>query len=216
MKYDCVIFDLDGTLADTLEDIADNTNKALGHYGFPGHEYDDYRFLVGGGQRKLVTLSLPEGARDEGTIDKCLDYLMECYSANHIVKTRLYDGMPKLLDGLVAKGVRLGVLSNKVDEITQKVCRDLLAPWPFEVVLGATDRLPRKPDPEAAWHVAREMGVEPARVCYLGDSDVDMKTALAAGFLPVGAGWGFRPAQELWDAGAAYVIDRPQELLEIV
>jgi len=117
---------------------------------------------------------------------------------------------------LSSQRVKMGVLSNKADPLTQKVCKALLNNWKFNIILGATDRFPRKPDPAAAWFVARQMGVEPANICYLGDSDVDMKTAHAAGFYAVGAGWGFRPKQELVENGAKCVIDYPSELLRLI
>jgi len=214
MNFRAVIFDLDGTLANTLEDIADNMNRVLAESGFPTHEYDAYRFYVGNGLKNLVTQSLPENVRTDTMITFYHNRMIDIYNENYIIKTRLYDGIPELLDVLSARGIKLATLSNKVDHLTQKICNILLKNWKFEIVMGATDRFPRKPDPASALFVSAQMSVNPSRICYLGDSDIDMKTALAAGFYPVGASWGFRPKKELIENGAKHVIDHPMELLE--
>ncbi len=215
MNYRAVIFDLDGTLADTLEDIADNMNRVLAERHFPTHEYDAYRFYVGNGLKNLVTQCLPESARNDVIISECHDRMVAEYNLNYINKTQLYEGIPELLDTLSSQHIKLAVLSNKADPLTQKICNELLKKWKFEVVMGANDRFPRKPDPASATFVSGQMGIMPANICYLGDSDVDMKTAIAAGFYPVGAGWGFRPKEELAENGAKRVIDHPMDLLNI-
>ena len=212
MKYSAVIFDLDGTLADTLEDIADNMNRALAGSGFPTHDYDVYRFFVGDGLKNLVTRCLPENARTEAIISACHDRMLAEYHLNYINKTRLYDGIPELLDTLSAQRIKLAVLSNKADPLTQKICTRLLKNWKFDVIMGASNRFPRKPDPASALYIAGQIDILPADICYLGDSDVDMKMAVAAGFYPVGAGWGFRPKEELAMNGARHIIDHPMEL----
>jgi phosphoglycolate phosphatase len=216
MNYRAVIFDLDGTLADTLEDIADNMNRVLAAKGFPAHEYDAYRFYVGNGLKNLVTQCLPESARTDAIIAACHNRMVAGYNENYISKTRLYDGIPELLDALTSQHIKLAVLSNKADQLTQKICNELLRNWKFEAVMGANDRFPRKPDPASALFISAQMGIMPANICYLGDSDVDMKTANAAGFYPVGAGWGFRPKEELAGNGAKRVIDCPADLLELL
>ena len=213
MKYHAVIFDLDGTLADTLEDIADNMNRVLAEKGFPVHGYDAYRFHVGSGLKNLVTQCLPESARTDAAIADCHDQMFAKYHLNYINKTRLYDGIPELLDTLSSQHIKLAVLSNKADTLTQKICNQLLKNWKFEVILGASDRFPRKPDPASALFVAGQMGIMPSDIWYLGDSDVDMKTAIAAGFYPVGVSWGFRPKEELAQNGAKRIIDHPLELV---
>ena len=213
MIYRAVIFDLDGTLADTLEDIADNMNRALAENGFPIHEYDVYRFFIGDGLKNLVTQCLPENARTDANINACHDRMLVEYHSNYINKTRLYDGIPELLDTLSSQKIKLAVLSNKADALTQKICNQLLKKWKFDVILGASDRFPRKPDPASALFVAGQMGILPSDICYLGDSDVDMKTAIAAGFYPVGVGWGFRSKEELVENGAKRIIDHPMEIL---
>ena len=215
MDFRAVIFDLDGTLANTLEDIADNMNRVLAGEGFQTYSYDVYRFYVGGGLKNLVTQCLPENARTDATITRCHDRMMVEYSENYINKTHLYNGISELLDSLSARGIKMAALSNKADSLTQKICNILLKNRKFEIVMGAGDRFPRKPDPASALFISAQMGLLPTHICYLGDSDIDMKTALAAGFYPVGAGWGFRPKQELVENGAKHVIDHPMELLKL-
>ncbi|MDR0815511.1 MAG: HAD family hydrolase [Bacteroidales bacterium] len=214
MAFKAVIFDLDGTLADTLEDIADTMNRALAANGFPTHSYDAYRFFVGNGLKNLVAKSLPEAARTKTAIKDCHAQVVADYAQHYINKTRLYDGIPALLDCLSQAGFKMAVLSNKADAITQKICGDLLQRWHFAAILGASERFPRKPNPQAALFLVAEMGVAPAEVLYLGDSDVDMHTATAAGFYPVGVGWGFRPVEELLNSGARKIIQHPMELFE--
>ena len=186
--FSAIIFDLDGTLADTLEDIADNMNLVLAERGFPTHGYDAYRLFVGDGLQNLVSRCLPESVRTDAMTALCHERMLAVYHQRYINKTRLYEGIPELLDALSSQSVKMAVLSNKADPLTQKICSDLLKNWKFEIVLGSNDRFPRKPDPASALFICGQMGVGPAQVCFLGDSDVDMRTAIAAGFHPVGAG----------------------------
>ena len=214
MNYRAVIFDLDGTLANTLEDIADNMNRALAGYGFPIHEYETYRFFIGDGLKNLVTQCLPEDARTETNVVACHDRMLAEYHTNYINKTRLYDGIPELLDTLSSRQIKMAVLSNKADPLTQKICNRLLKNWKFDVIMGASDRFPRKPDPASALFISGQMNIMPSDICYLGDSDVDMKTAIAAGFYPVGVSWGFRPREELVANGAKRIIDHPMAIFD--
>jgi len=216
VKFKAVIFDLDGTLADTLEDIADNMNRVLAQKGFPVHGYDAYRYFVGNGLQNLVMQTLPETARTEAIIADCHNRMIAEYNLNYLNKTHLYKGIQELLDALSTHGLKLAVLSNKAEQLTQKICAELLKNWKFDAIAGASDRFPRKPNPASALFIAEQLAVEPANICYVGDSDVDMKTAIAAGFYPVGAGWGFRPKDELIENGARQIIDYPAELLSNV
>ena len=204
MKFRAVIFDLDGTLADTLEDIADNMNRVLAAMGFSVHGYDAYRLYVGDGLKNLVARCLPENARTDAVITVCHDRMVTEYNENYINKTRLYDGIPELLDELTSLRIKLAILSNKAD---------LLKNRKFEIIMGGSEHFPRKPDPASALFIAGQMGVDPVNVCFLGDSDIDMKTAVAAGFYPIGVGWGFRPVEELIENGAKHVIHHPMELI---
>jgi len=214
MKFNAVIFDLDGTLADTLEDIADNMNRVLLGMGFPPHEYYAYRFFIGAGLQNLVAQCLPENARTDAIIADCHERMVAEYNANYIIKTRLYDGIPELLDVLSTKGIKMATLSNKADKLTQKICAELLKNWKFDAIIGYSERFPRKPNPSSSLFIAQQMGIAPKNICYIGDSDVDMKTAIAAGFYPVGAAWGFRATKELVENGAGRVIEYPTDLLK--
>ena len=210
-----MIFDLDGTLADTLEDIADAMNRVLRREGRAGHDYAAYRYLIGKGMRNLVTQALPADDRTDETIERCLAELLADYSEHFLVKTRLYDGVAELLAGLRGAGVRLAVLSNKVDELTRRIVDGLTEPGTFDVVVGAQPDLPLKPDPTAALLVSAKLGTPPEAIAYVGDSGVDMRTATAAGMLPVGASWGFRTKDELVENGARAVLDQPLDLLTL-
>jgi len=208
-----VIFDLDGTLADTLEDIADAMDRVLALEGAPGHSYEEYRYLIGHGIRNLVAESLPPALRDEATIARCYDRMLADYGEHALVKTRLYDGVPELVGTLRAAGVPRAVHSNKADALTRDIVAALLHPADFVVVAGARSDAPLKPDPAVALAIAARFGLPPAEVVYLGDSLVDMRTGTAAGMLTVGASWGFRTTGELLESGARAVIDHPLELL---
>ncbi len=215
MEFDAAIFDLDGTLVDTLEDLGDSLNRVLGAHRYPVHDYEAYRLLIGHGIRRLVRDALPPQARDDATIDSCYEEMLSDYGENSLVKTHLYPGVEELLRGLRAAGVKLGVLSNKADDLSRRIVDALVAPGTFAVVLGARPGVPLKPDPEGALRVSRELGVAPVRTVYLGDSDVDMRTATRAGMLAVGVSWGFRSREELVQSGARAVLDSPLELLDL-
>ena len=213
--FDGVIFDLDGTLVDTLEDIADAMDRVLALEGAPGHSYEEYRYLIGHGIRNLVTQSLPPELRDEGRIARCYGRMIEDYGRNALLKTRPYDGVPELIRELRGEGVPLAIHSNKSDELTRSIVAALLDPADFVVVHGARPDAPLKPDPAVALAIAERFGVPPAYIVYLGDSLVDMRTARAAEMIAVGALWGFRTREELVESGAACVIDAPLDLLAL-
>jgi phosphoglycolate phosphatase len=215
MDFAGVIFDLDGTLVDTLEDIADAMDRVLAREGAPGHTYDEYRYLIGHGIRNLVTEALPPALRDEETVARCYERMIEDYGGNSLVKTRPYEGVPELVAGLRATRVPLAIHSNKSDALTRGIVAALLDPADFVVVAGARPDAPLKPDPAVALAMAVRFGLPPARIVYLGDSLVDMRTATAAGMIAVGASWGFRTREELVESGARVVIDRPLDLLEL-
>jgi phosphoglycolate phosphatase len=216
MIFQAVIFDLDGTLIDTLDDIGDSVNRVLSNKNFPTHTHFAYRNFVGDGSRMLIERALPEQYRNDSIIDACYKDYIEDYSQNYNVKSKLYDGIPQLLDALSEKGLRLAVLSNKLDAITQNCVKTYLSAWHFDVVFGQRDSVPRKPDPQGAVETAKKMSILPSRFLYLGDTGIDMKTAVSAGMFPVGVLWGFRPLKELMENGASAVIDEPMALLDII
>jgi len=216
MKYRAVIFDFDGTLLDTLRDLAESVNSVLNRYGFPEHRLEDYRHFVGEGVEELARRVLPEGHRDEATITRTLTDVREEYRQRWPNNTRPYDGIPELLDALTVRHVKMAVVTNKPDDSTRTMAARLLPRWKFDVIVGATPDLPKKPDPKGALDVARRLGLSPEAILYVGDSDIDMKTANAAGMYAVGALWGFRSADELVRNGAKVLIRNPLELLELL
>ncbi|MDR2725912.1 MAG: HAD family hydrolase [Candidatus Adiutrix sp.] len=205
------LWDLDGTLLYTLEDLGDSLNQALAEEGLPGHSYDDYRLMVGNGQRLLVTRALPEDRRDPEKVGRVYNGFTIRYRANQCRKSRPYPGVPELLAELKARGFKLAVLSNKNQDNTTAVVNHYF-PGLFEVAWGLSPQRPAKPDPTAALALAETLGLSPDRFIYLGDSAVDMKTAQRAGMWPVGVTWGYRGRAELAAAGAALLVDSPAEL----
>lgn len=212
---EAVIFDLDGTLLDTLADLAESANAALQAVGAPPHPLASYRQLVGGGVRRLMERALPEHRRDDATVAAAVEAMRAQYALRWAATSRPYPGIPALLDALAAQGVPVGVLSNKPHDFTVKMVAALLAPWAFRAVAGAQPGVPLKPDPASALALADALGVPPARCALVGDSDVDMLTARAAGMRAVGAAWGFRGPEELVAAGADLLLHRPSALLAL-
>jgi phosphoglycolate phosphatase len=216
MKYQAVIFDFDGTLLDTLRDLAESVNSVLNRSGFPEHRLEDYRHFVGEGVEELARRVLPEGHRDEATITRILTDVREEYRQRWPNHTRPYEGIPELLDAITARGTKMAIVTNKPDDSTRTMAARLLPGWKFDVIVGATADLPRKPDPKGALEAARRLRLPPGAFLYVGDSDIDMKTANAAGMYAVGVLWGFRSADELIKNGAKVLIRKPLELLELL
>lgn len=216
MPYKAVLFDLDGTLLDTLEDLADATNAALAKLGLPGHPLEAYKQFVGDGLENLVRRAMPQGRLDEMLLARGIELARHEYAGRWAEKSRPYAGIPDLLDGLGRRGLPMAVLSNKPDEFTRLCVTRLLAGWHFAAVQGARPDLPRKPDPHGALAIAAYMGIVPGEILYLGDTNTDMQTAVAAGMFPVGALWGFRTAGELLAAGAAALARTPTDVLDWV
>ena len=214
--YQAVIFDLDGTLLDTLEDIGATVNRVLSARGFPIHPIDAYRFYLGDGVAKLITRALPEDKRDAETVRSCLEAYRADYGRHWNVKTRLYDGVSAMLDALTTRDLKLAILSNKPHEFSQECVREFLSRWSFDLVFGQRDGVPLKPDPAGALAIAHFLGIPPAACLYLGDTAIDMKTAIAAGMTPVGALWGFRPMEELRESGATILIQEPLQILGLL
>ena len=216
MLRKAVLFDLDGTLLDTLADLADATNAALAKLGLPGHPLQAYKYFVGDGMENLVRRVLGQEPLDKALLARGIELTQNEYAGRWAEKTRPYPGIPDLLDGLSRRGIPMAVFSNKPNEFTQLCVTRLLPDWHFQAVQGATPDLPRKPDPRGALAIAVRMGVDPGEVLYLGDTNTDMQTAVAAGMFPVGALWGFRTAEELLAAGAAALAKIPTEVLDWV
>jgi phosphoglycolate phosphatase len=213
MTFHAVLFDLDGTLLDTLDDLADSANLALCKLGFPEHPAEKYKYFIGDGFENLVGRALPEDRRDAATRAQCLDLTLGNYATLWDKKTRPYDGIAELLDALTTRGIPKAVMSNKLEEFTRLCVERFLGHWVFDVVLGTGPSMPRKPDPAGALQIARRLQLEPVEIVYLGDTGTDMQTAVAAGMFPVGALWGFRTADELLAHGARLLLHKPLDLM---
>lgn len=208
--YQAVLFDLDGTLTNTLEDIAFAMNRALRLHGLPEYPVDAYRYLVGNGAKVLAQRAV--GERKELAEDVQRTY-QAYYQEHSLDRTQPYEGIPELLAELQRRGVKLCVFSNKPHEDTCRVVEHFFPQVDFAVVRGQMDGVPVKPDPAGALAAAEAVGVAPEDFLYLGDTDVDMRCAQNAGMHPIGVTWGFRTAEELLAAGAERLIGKPLELL---
>jgi phosphoglycolate phosphatase len=216
MKFRAVLFDLDGTLLDTIQDLTDCMNAVLNGFGFPGHDEEACKNFIGDGVEKFALRALPENQRDQGTVDKCVAAMREEYSQHWSRKTRPYDGIPELLDGLASRNLEMAVLSNKPDDFTKAMVAALLSKWRFDPVEGARPSVPKKPDPTAAIEIAQRLEIPPNEFLYLGDTGTDMKTARNSGMFSVGALWGFRTDEELTASGAEVLAGHPKEVLEFL
>ena len=216
MSCKAVIFDLDGTLLDTLEDLHDTLNSVLLRHHYPVHTLDECRFLVGHGMRELVRKALPKEAGTEEIIDRLLKDLMVDYADKWNLHSRPYAGIAELLDALVSHGIKIAILSNKADHFTKLCAEELLKEWKFEVVMGHHSAIRHKPDPEGALLVAQMVGEKPADILYVGDSGIDMLTASRAGMYPLGVLWGFRPKSELLEFGAKSLVHHPEEIIAML
>ncbi len=217
MQYKAVIFDLDGTLVDSLADLSDSVNLMLESYGFPTHEMEKYRYFVGNGSKKLMERTLPrDKAASAEFVEEALAKYKAIYKERLLEKTRPYNGVRELLEELKSRGIPLGVCTNKHNDAALTIVKILFAPGTFEEVLGDRPGFPKKPNPATPLEIASHLGVKPDEVAYLGDTSVDMETAVHAGFLPVGVLWGFRPEEELVKSGAKVLLKAPLELLEKV
>ena len=216
MKYRAVLFDLDGTLLDTINDISNSMNSVLDRFGFRGHGRDAYKYFVGEGIDTLVRRALPQNHRDDATVTQCVSAMIEAYEMKATKNTRLYPVISELLDALNAREVHMSVLSNKPDGPTKSIVSSLLSAWKFDAVVGSRPSTPLKPDPKAALEIASDMGIFPERFIYCGDTEIDMRMARAARMYAVGALWGYRTADELQASGAQTLIDKPVELLDLL
>ncbi|EJU27147.1 HAD family hydrolase [Selenomonas sp. CM52] len=217
MQYKAVIFDLDGTLVDSLADLSDSVNLMLESYGFPTHEMEKYRYFVGNGSKKLMERTLPrDKAASAEFVEEALVKYKAIYKERLLEKTRPYNGVRELLAELKSRGIPLAVCTNKHNDAALTIVKILFAPGTFEEVLGDRPGFPKKPNPATPLEIASHLGVKPDEVAYLGDTSVDMETAVHAGFLPVGVLWGFRPEEELVKSGAKVLLKAPLELLEKV
>ena len=215
MNFSAVIFDLDGTLLNTVEDIAFAMNNVLLKHGFPTHSVAEYHAFVGGGLTNLVYQTIPEQARQPDLVKIYVNDIMAEYAKCIDTQTKPYAGIVKLLDELSAKGIQLAILSNKDHRFMPEVVNTHFARYKFQAVFGARPGIPTKPHPQSALEIAAILGVPVAQIAYVGDTGIDMATATSAGMYPVGVSWGFRTEAELLEHGAHKIIHHPLELLEL-
>ena len=216
MKFKAVVFDLDGTLLDTLEDLADSMNNVLAKNNYPIHKVELYKYFVGNGIRNLVERTFPEGKRNNENVDRGLSAMREEYSSRWSNKTKPYIGIAEMLSALVDEGLKITILSNKPDDFTKLMVKKLLPDWNFKLVFGERHGINKKPDPAGALEIAHTLGVQPRECLYLGDTGVDMQTAVSAGMYPAGVLWGFRKAEELVENGARILIANPTDVLDLL
>ena len=212
MNFKGIIFDLDGTLLDTLDDLTDAVNMVMEKQGFPQHDRVAVRSFVGSGLRSLIQRALPQTERTNEKIERCFGEMMSVYRQNYNTKTKPYPGITDLLDVLAEREIPMSVFSNKADELTKKLTAAVL-PYAFVGVEGMTTEALKKPNPEVALELAGKMGVNPEDCLYVGDSDTDMITAANAGMYAAGVTWGFRDRDDLLRTGARILIEKPIDLL---
>ena len=211
-----VIFDLDGTLLNTIDDLAHSTNHALRENGFPEHAIDEYRFFVGNGINKLFERALPDGARTEENIRKIRAKFLTYYDLHKADHSHPYEGIPELLEQLQAEGTQLAVASNKYQEATRALIARFFPQIRFVEVLGQREGVPTKPDPGIVDEIRTKAGRSREETLYVGDSGVDMQTALNSGVTACGVTWGFRPRAELESFSPDHIAERPADILAII
>lgn len=214
MIWQAAFFDMDGTLADTLADIAYAINRSFAERGYPTHPLHAFRSFVGDGLVLTIQRAMPPGAGPVTT--EMTESIKKYYWDEVGNRSALYDGIPELLDGLTARGLSLTIVSNKPDWALQEMVKRFFGRWRFVRVAGQAPGGPLKPDPSVALEIAAAVSAEPSRCLFVGDSDVDMQTAVAAGMFGVGALWGYRDREELLQNGAKALVNHPLELLELV
>lgn len=212
------IFDMDGTLVDSLADLADSANEVMASFSCPSHTLDEYRYFVGNGAKKLMERSLPPHfAADPAKVAEATERYKKFYIERHLLtKTKPYDGILPMLKKLRSLNIPLAVLTNKPHDAARVLVKEMFPADTFSAVIGDKAGSPRKPDPTNALKLADELKVAPQKVAYFGDSDADMQTAVNAGFLPVAVLWGFRPREELATNGAKVFLRHPMEIFDYV
>ncbi len=213
MKYQAVIFDLDGTLLDTLADIGNSANEALAAEGFPTHSLEAYKRFIGDGIETLFARALPAGAKSDAAVERCVRNYRRIYDRRWDDQARPYDGVPELLTELAERGIKLAVLSNKSHPFTLRCVENFFPQTDFACVFGQRGHVPIKPHPAGANDILQQLSLAPSDVAYVGDTSTDMQTAVAAKLFPIGVSWGFRDRAELLQFGAQAIADHPREIL---
>lgn len=216
-KYKGIIFDLDGTLLNTINDLANSVNEVMEHYEFPTHDCQAYKLKIGRGFKNLIQRSVPENMRDnEEFLQEAVDLFVKIYDRRYKECTVPYDGIPELIEQLHKRGIPLAVNSNKRTDYTNALVEKFFSHIPFVAVYGEREGIPKKPNPAAALEIAEIMKLSPEEILYIGDSKTDMETGNNAGMDTVGVDWGFRGRKELEANGGTYIVERPEEILNII
>ncbi len=213
-RYDTIIFDLDGTLLNTLDDLADSVNAIMTQEGYCLRTKGEIREFIGDGAKSLIEKSLPEAA-NEDEILRCLKLFREHYMKHMQNQTKPYDGIMKLLKELKGKGIKIGVVSNKPDEATKEVCRLYFGNF-VNVAIGDNAMRKKKPDPDNVFEALAQLNSKRDKTLYVGDSNTDMITAKNAGLISVGVTWGYRSREVLLLEGADYIIDEPGQIITLI
>jgi phosphoglycolate phosphatase len=216
MLFKAVLFDMDGTLVDSVDDVADSMNIVLSKHDLPDHPVKNYINWIGDGMENLVISALPKNYRKSKFIKECLSEMKTTYSEMWLNKTHLFSGIAELLSALRENNIKLAVLSNKPHTFTKEIADKLLSQWKFDAIMGLKEGHFRKPDPTSALEISKQIKVVPSNFIYVGDSSTDIKTAINAGMLPVGVSWGYRTTDSLIKSGAKFVINTPEELLSLI
>lgn len=215
MKFKGIIFDLDGTLVNSLEDISDAMNKVLQGLNYPTHTYETYQYFIGSGLRNLVSKALPATNNSDEQIEICFECMINEYREICTLKTKPYDGIVELLENLTSQNIKMAVFSNKADELTKKIASEIF-PNHFDTAVGLSTEALKKPNPFEALEIGKKWNLKPEEILFVGDSDIDMQTAVNANMFPVGVTWGYRTEEELKNSGAKLVVNRASELIEIL
>jgi phosphoglycolate phosphatase len=215
-NFKAIIFDLDGTLLDTISDIAISMNKVLEKKGFATHPISDYRFFVGEGASRLVEKSLPKDKISDKLINNLREDFFKEYDESWNITSKPYKNIPEMLGELSKIHLKKAVLSNKPHNFTIECMKYYFSEYHFDIIRGHIESKPRKPDPTSALEIAEKFSVKPEETLYVGDSSIDMKTANSAGMFAMGVSWGFRTIEELMENGAKKIVDNPLEIIDFL
>ncbi len=215
MKFNAVFFDLDGTLANSVEDLANSVNYVLAQYGFPTHKTECYKYFAGDGILKMIERAVPSQHSSDPIVFELKDRFMEYYAEHYADNTVSYDGLTEIVDCLKKKGIKLAVVTNKAQEMAEKVVKKLFENS-FDYILGLRDGIPAKPDPTGILMAMKELNVEPEECAFVGDTGMDVAGGVNAGAYPIGVLWGFREKEELVKFGAKAFASTADELLNIL
>jgi phosphoglycolate phosphatase len=214
--FKAVIFDLDGTLINSVEDIADAVNVMLKQNDLPTHNLKTYEQFLGSGIRDLLKKAVAKKSNEKEFMDTCWNEMIAIYTSNCTNKTKSYNGIINLLDTLVSQKIKMAILTNKADHLAKKIVAELFPTYNFEAVIGLTNEEAKKPNPVTAIQISKKFNLNPNEIVFVGDSGIDMQTATNAGMFAVGVTWGYRDKNELIANGAKFILNHPSDLFKIL